>query len=211
MKSDRRRKVLLGFLMICIFINMALSGIVNSQAGHASEDLVEWDKVKQYFSVFFEYPSPENAKSLMNSLPAGEVSKQVGDRSGTLDLVMDYYTILETEVLAGNKYAAEVLFRLLSLSDGALTMDILETIGMLIRANPKLFLDMVISYRESPFIKNRYPVYAVGLAYREKIKARRYEYEMRIETLESVSGSKYSEIIEECVRELKTLIYKISL
>jgi len=205
MKNDLRRKIL------CIFIIMALSGIVNSQSEHASEALVDWDKVKHCFSSFFEFPSPENAESLMKLLPAGEVSKEVGDRSGALEMAMADYTILETEVLAGNRYAADVLFRLLSLSDGALTMDIMETMGLLIRVKPKYFLDLVLKYQESPFFKEKYPVYAVGPAYREKKGARKYEYEMRIEALESVSGSKYTEVIGECVRELRTMIFRLSL
>jgi hypothetical protein len=205
MKYDPRKKVL------CIFIIMVLCGVVNSQSEQAREILVDWDKVKHRFSSFFEYPSPENAESLMKLLPASEVSKEIGDRSGAMESAMADYTILETEVLAGNRYAADVLFRLLSLSDGALTMDIMETMGLLIRVKPKYFLDLVLKYQEGPFFKEEYPVYAVGPAYREKKRARIYEYEMRIEALESVSGSKYTEVIGECVRELRTMIFKLSL
>lgn len=205
MKDELRRNV--PFLLLI----MILCGVVNSQSEHASEALVDWDKVKHRFSSFFEYPSPENAESLMKLLPAGEVSKEIGDRSGALELAMADYTILETEVLAGNRYAADVLFRLLSLSDGALTMDIMETMGLLIRVKPKYFLDLVLKYRESPFLKEEFPVYAVGPAYREKKGASKYEYEMRIEALESVSGSKYAEVIGECVRELRTMIFRLSL
>jgi hypothetical protein len=206
-KFDKKRSYCCSVLWISSLAILTLARFGFGQAQHPSESLADWDKIRQHFETLYQCPCSENAKTLMNSIPKGRISKKSGDYSGMVEFIMDKYSLLETEVLAGNRYAAEVLFRLLSVSDGAFTSDILATIGLLIRINPKLFLDMVINYRESPFLKERLPVYGIGLEYVDNKTARRYEYEMRIKSLESIDGDEYAETIDSCVRVLKAMIF----
>jgi hypothetical protein len=190
---------------------LALGCSSPSPAGQAQIGTIAWEKAKEQLDVFFGRPSPENAQNLLRSLPSGQIFKEVGDRSGTMDLIDRNYTILETEVLAGNRFAAEALLRLLRMSDGAVAENILQTLGTLVRVNPQLFLKVLIRNREGHNTNSRMPVYGVGPGYFENPSACRYEYEMRIKSLESVGGAEYLAVITECVAELKSMIFKLSL
>ena len=205
------RTQVMGLVGLCISMATALavSRMSFGSPIRNQESILDWDLARERFAVFFEWPCPDNAVKLLNSLRRGEVSKEKGDRSGTMELIDRDYSILETEAVAGNRYAAEVLFRLLSISDGALTGYILQTMGTIIRVNPILFLDMALKYRESGFLGYRMPVYGITPGYVDNTKARRYEYEMRIRALEGVTGEKYSEVIAESVAELKSLIKRL--
>ncbi len=197
----------------CLFMAtlLALGCSSPSPAGQAQIGTIAWEKAKEQLDVFFGRPSPENAQNLLRSLPSGQIFKEVGDRSGTMDLIDRNYTILETEVLAGNRFAAEALLRLLRMSDGAVAENILQTLGTLVRVNPQLFLKVLIRNREGHNTNSRMPVYGVGPGYFENPSACRYEYEMRIKSLESVGGAEYLAVITECVAELKSMIFKLSL
>jgi hypothetical protein len=206
-----RKKYFLGLSVMLIVFITPLKGVENLQDRLARENLVDWDCVKERFAAFAEYPTSENARLLRISLPERGPFIQTGNRSGTLELIMKEYVLIEREAWAGNKQAVECLFRLLSLSDGAMTQDILITLGTLIRLNPELFLEVAIGYQESPFIKAKgFPVYGVEPIYWEKEKAYIYEIEMRIKALEGVKEIAYSVIIEECVLSLQKILSKIT-
>lgn len=204
-------KHLLGLLILCSFSLLVSSEVRGGQIQQPSIKEVNWDRVKDNLDTFFDLPCSKNAKMVLDSMPVGEVSIEKGDLSGMMELARQKYTIIKTEVLSGNRDAAELLFRLLAFADGADASDIQETMGLLIRVNPRLFLDMLFNYHKSPMFRDGYPVTTLAPAYWDSKGAQRYELEMRIIALESVGGSKYSEIIRNSVQQLRTMIFKISL
>jgi hypothetical protein len=204
-------KVLLKGVKNSLFLCLIVAATVNYlpggyQSGAAiDEEIMDWDKVMSAFDVFLEYPSPENTKAFMDSIPKDETKNESGDASKTIDHIIDAfsYGILENEIWAGNRYAVEAAFRLLNFSDGEFAEDLCTTLGTLIRINPRLFLEVLYEYKNSWFVKEvGPPVHNLGYAYVDRLKAQQYELRMRIKALESISDPKYMEIRKACIDQL---------
>lgn len=176
------------------------------------EKPVNWTSVRVRYDAFLGYPSSENAKLLMESLPITKPSPESGVN---LDIVASYifywdnYLILEREVLAGNRYAAETVIRLLNVFDGAYSEQLLATLGFLVRINPKLFLQVLANNQENAFLKaGGCPVLAVEPAYYDRMSARLYELRMRVSALHGVVDKDLSTVRDECIRSLRRTIDK---
>ena len=194
-----------------LFLCLIAAGLVTYLPGsyqsvaNSDEQIIDWGKIKSAFDAFLEYPSPENSKAFLDSIPKDKTKNERGDKSKIMDYIIDSfnYGILENEIWAGNRYAVEAAFRLLNFSDGQFAEDLCTTLGTLIRINPRLFLEAIYEYRNSWFVRVAGPpVHNFDLAYADRLKAQTYEYKMRIKALESVSDQKYMEIRKVCVDQL---------
>jgi hypothetical protein len=184
------------------------SGLINND-----EQIIDWDKIRSSFDAYLEYPSPENAKAFLDTLPRDKIKVYTETANKVVDYIYTFrnLAILENEIWAGDRYSTEAAFRLFNIADRDFAEELNMTLGALVRINPGLFLEVLYEYKDLWLFKDRgYPVYGVGPGYEDRIKTRIYELEMRIKALESVKTVKYLELREECIRQLREAIWKIS-
>lgn len=191
---------------------MLTLGLMGNLAGQCTEKKVgldqtkDWNEIISAFQRYWDFPSLENAKSLLTILPVdwpAELAKSSGE---AIDLIIapETYGILSTEALAGNSYSAEILIRLLAITDGYATTLIEGTLGVIIRVNPTLFLSSLWPYRDKAFIKKvRYAVAGPGYAYNNHSSAFRFDLLKRIESLETVMDKNFADIKEACIKSIR--------
>lgn len=173
---------------------------------------LDWDKIIAADEAYVNNPSPENARVFLASLPADRPDKTVGNRRRALETVFsgDTYWIIDNEALAGDRSAVEILFRLLNIADGHDSELVESTLGMLVRNRPALFLDVLLSYKDTYHIRTfGYPVYNVGGGYNDRPGPKRHELEKRIEALSSVKEPKLVEIRDGCIQRLHESLGKL--
>ncbi|MBE3119246.1 MAG: hypothetical protein IMZ50_10895, partial [Candidatus Atribacteria bacterium] len=161
-------------------------------------DELDREKAIRAGKAFIEYPSLENAEALRNTIPkTPEIPRTA---FSPVDLESDYW-ILDYEALAGNKYAVEVVCRLLNFRDGIAGIMYEATLGNLIRVNPNLYLQVIKDYRGQPFIFEsargrgiEYNFYEDGIA---------CILEARIQALQGVEDPDLLEIRDACIRYLR--------
>jgi len=202
-------------LFLCLIVAGLVTCLPGSYQSEANidEQIIDWDKVRSSFDTYLEYPSPENAKAFLDTLPTDNIKVDTDTANKVVDYIYTFrnYAILENEIWAGDRYSTEAAFRLINVADGAFGETLDMTLGALVRINPSLFLEVLYEYKDLWLFKyTGYPVYGVGPGYRERTKARIYEYRMRIKALESVKDPKYSEIKEACINRLLESIKRLS-
>jgi hypothetical protein len=168
--------------------------------------VLDWNEVLPAFERYFNYPSPENAKAVLAVLPREKPDKLVGNTGQALEYIINSreFGILASEALAGERYSAEILFRLRNFSDGWASEVVDGTLGAILRINPKLFLEVLFEYQDASFIKRGgYPVAYPNYSYNNHPSAFKYELGKRIEALERVDDPKYDKLKQACLRELR--------
>ena len=185
---------------ICCFLN----GSSNAKA-HVSQNIA-WESILKAFDEYFNLPSTENAKKVLIRLPRERPDTISRDTGQALDYIIsaDNYGILILESMAGDRYSIEILFRLRNFSDGGFSETLDGTLGNILRINPKLFLDVLLDYLDTSFIKRcGVPVAFPGYAYDVHPDARRYDLEKRIEALDRILDPKYAEIKHICIKTIR--------
>lgn len=164
------------------------------------KELDELDKEKAISTAkaFLDYPSLENARALRNTIPKSPAVPITA--YSPIDLEDDYW-ILENEAFAGNRYAVEVICRLLRFRDGIAGIIYEATLGNLIRINPRLYLQVVKEYQEQPHVFESARGY--GLEYYPFEHAIACIYEARIQALQSVEDPDLLEIRDASIRYLR--------
>lgn len=163
------------------------------------KELNELDKEKTISTAkaFLNYPSLENSRALRNTIPKSPAIPITA--YSPIDLEDDY-RILENEAFAGNRYAVEVICRLLRFRDGISGKIYEATLGNLIRINPRLYLQVVKEYQEQPHVFESARGY--GLEYYSFEHAIACIYEARIQALQSVEDPDLLEIRDASIRYL---------
>lgn len=139
----------------------ALKGIPEQIESHK----VFWDKAHTAAEAYFSRPSRENAEKFCKSLPEKRLPSL--DFEGMVrlgDLIFDFmgrklrvsdppdrglrknFSILEKGVAQGDPLAVDIMFRLLNISDGAVTETICFVLGQSIPNHPRLFLQKALAY-----------------------------------------------------------------
>lgn len=166
----------------------------------------DWDEIISAFKKYWEYPSPENAKSLLILLPVDWPSELANTSAGAIEMIIagENYGILDLEALAGDSCSTEVLIRLLAISDGWAATQIKASLGTIIRVNPTLFLSSLWPYRDKAFIKRAgYAANGPNYAYNNHPSAFQYDLHKRIEALNTVTDSKYADIKEAIIEVIR--------
>jgi len=171
-----------------------------------NEQTINWTKALAAFDVYLEFPSPANAKAIVELLPNKKPVNVIGGTSQALEYIIsgENYGILAKEAIAGDKCSVEVLFRLLNLTDGFATEIVLGTLGTVVRMNPRLFLKVLNESLDMWYIATEgYPVEFPGYAHNNHPGAHKYDLEMRIRALESVEDLSVDKIKQDCIRKLR--------
>jgi hypothetical protein len=173
--------------------------------------VLNWEDVQAAYDAYINRPSHENAKALLMAMSVKRPGETIGDEELVLLHVFGgaNFPVLEAEVLAGDRLAVEIMFRLLNITDGAYNETVETILAGLVRNRPQLFIDVLYAYKDSEHIKKfGPPVDFVGEGYESHPDALSHDYEKRIEALESVKDPIYSNIKDGCIRKLREAIKK---
>ncbi len=169
--------------------------------------------VKTAFEEFVKCPSMENSRAFRDSIPLDE-QKGVTDKIQYLIFFKgggakrSYgYSILEREALTGNEYAAEALFRMHNISPGGIdTLELRVSLSMLIRINPRLFLETLNSHKnvlDSEYVEGLVKILPFQFSENSQLA---HEYEMRRKALAGVAVPFLRELREFCLDVLNEAI-----
>jgi hypothetical protein len=167
-----------------------------------------WAEVKRAYDAFLNYPEDENAKLLSEELPISIYN--FSDQKLACEVIKymiedwDNYQTLEYEALCGNFYAAEVIYRLINISDGASTEMLTGSLSKLIRINPRIFLRILFengwdNHRLASIIYS--PLYLSGSG-----EAEIYDLVMKMRALQSVSDFQYEDVKNNCITLIEDCI-----
>jgi len=190
------------FLMLglCFGLTLPLESNIRNQ-----DQSISWDNSLKTAKAYFNYPSTENALRFYNNLPAFNVEvAEIKDTKNFLDLIHyldENLPILSREMNISDRNAMKVAFRLMNISDGTLAESLDAALGDLIRINPRMFLEELLSCPNREYIKEiGYPVTSGGLYYvGQWPQVEKYELEMRLKALETVKDSGLLGIRDICV------------
>ncbi len=203
---DRFHKPLGMFLSLTVLAGIVpMTGLLRGQ----NRDVFYWDLAVFAYDTYVNCPTPVNARKLLDSLPADRPTEINGDSQRALRHIFDgdNYLILQNETLFAGSTNLEIYFRLLNITDGGVLENVLAELGSLLRVEPQMFLEVLMRYKDSWYIKTwGYPVTFQGTGYNSHRSAAIYDYEKRIEALEKVRNPKYSRLKDDCINLLRRAI-----
>ena len=151
---------------------------------------------KTPWESYLDVPSAENAKNVSSiEYTEGAIPKGYGYWAPDLE-------ILKNQVIAGDRDAFRLTYKLMSESDGGLLEELVAILASSIRPQPEVFL------REIGFLN---PSEAIlkgilsmpGLEYVDRINAQEYELLQRKKAISSVTAKDLAPVKEKCLLLLK--------
>jgi hypothetical protein len=192
------RKLVLCTLLFFFSISSAATG----------QDIktVDWPKLRIVFESYVNYPTSVNAATVIVLLPKNAHVKftNQAQEQDTLNFISsaDQIRMLERQVISGDREAIRLAFNLFAVADGAFAEDLCIMLGSLIRINPKLFLEELNEFQGLTL-----PIHAlvgnVGYMYIDRMKARCYEEQLRIDSLSKVKEPKLNSLRDRCIESLR--------
>lgn len=169
------------------------------------EQTIEWDSIEKAARRYIEYPSSDNARVLRQQIQSVRGENKSADYYSLIEYVFSNLVVLERQVAAGDREAAKLGFMLYNVSIGHNKNKLDCVMGDLARTYPRIFLEELSSSHNAILIKESgYPVCQTHLGQGGiRQMAHRYELEMRIRSLESVTAKKLRRIRDACVNEIK--------
>jgi hypothetical protein len=153
----------------------------------------EWDNAETAARTYIGYPSSENARLLSNSIPGPQLPKYGSKRCyyRIAGYLFDNIDVLERQVSAGDRAAVRLGFKLYEFVDGIFAVELDRIMANLLRSYPRLFLEELISSPNIERIRTvGYPATSSKYeADEDRWDVYRYELEMRIKALETVTDS----------------------
>jgi hypothetical protein len=192
-------------------INLTLERQIPDRSG--------WSTVKAAFEKLVREPSPLTAREFYLSISDERCPK--GDKTAILDYVfgpsfsefmsgVGRFSVIAAEMLNGDPYAARSAIRILGFVENewqnppftklSIRLEIGASLGVLMRANPTLYLRACYEERESSFIREKgLPYGYIPFILHIKNSMVSYDMEMRKEAVRSVDDSELQFIREECL------------
>mgnify|MGYP000876648885 CR=1 FL=1 len=199
--------------MILIAIGANYNLFMRLNAGQIQESgEFNWVEVKKAYDIFLNYPDEKNTCKLSSLLPNkkyhfsdGKLAEEV-----TSYMKMDWsnYQILECEAYFGNYFAAEAIYRLISISDAASTETLLDSLSTLIRIKPENLLGVLYENGWDDFRLKGIMQWLLFLGDHGN-DVYIYNNSMRIKAIESVSDARFGYLKKRCISILKNEIEDI--
>lgn len=152
------RKVYISILIVLVIIG---AYGFNLQAGNKNlqeKAQVKWEEIKELVNTFLINPDKENAQLLYKLLPPE--NKLLKEQPELAERFLHYLiwerdakVVFTYEIITGNINAAKLAYKLLIISDGYYAEEICRILSCLIRINPRLFLEVILSNPDDDFIK----------------------------------------------------------
>jgi hypothetical protein len=198
------------FRKLIIFTIIFIPSLSNAATGH-DINRFDWHKLKIAFESYVNYPTGANAAKVSALLPKNTHVKYTNEtqEQDTLTFIRDasQLDMLERQVISGDREAVRLAFNLFAVADGGFAGDLSIMLGSLIRVHPKLFLDGL-----SEFPGLMLPIGALvgnpGYEFVDRIEARCYEYQLRIDSLKRVTEPKLKNLRDRCIEHLQKDINK---
>ncbi len=151
---------------------------------------------KTPWEVYLSNPTPNNASKVTRiEYTPGAIPKDYGYWAPDLD-------ILQNQVLAGDVEAFRLAYRLLQKADGGLAEDLTMILSHTIRVRPAFFLRELSMLQ--PNARSLESILLMpGLEYVDRSEAQRYEIDMRIKAIESVSDETLKSYRDKCLQILR--------
>jgi len=164
----------------------------------------DWDALEMATRTYFNYPSTENARLLYLGLRK-PLRPDVDRFDRLFDFVLDNLSVLARQIFAGDRNAVKLGFALYDYSSGLFTMEIDAMMADSIRFNPKIFLEELKAAPNGKRIKELgFPLCESRLNSSDnREEAHRYELEMRIKALETVTNAELLDLRDRCLREIR--------
>jgi hypothetical protein len=173
------------------------------------EEAINWEVIKKAYDEYLIYPSTENAHKLYETLPKEDIGRLEVEGRDVRKYIYENYQLLAYQMLAGDRNAVKVAFRLFNISDADFTESIDSTLGQLIRIHPKLFLEELELHKNVYFVQEvDYPLFGTHPSFIDRDKAEELELELRVKALESVEDKELRTIRDECINQLRDYIKK---
>jgi hypothetical protein len=170
------------------------------------EQQIDWDSIEKAARIYFEYPSSENARIFRQQIRPEKGKVEPGRYYGFIGYVFDNLDVLERQVASGDREAVKLGFMLYSFATGGAMIDLNRVMGDLARAFPQLFLEELSSSPNAHLIEEfGYPVLQSRLGV-GRLMAYRYELEMRLKSLESVTSESLASIRDSCIKKIKAYL-----
>lgn len=180
------------FFLSTISINP--SSIFKSLSLNFEEFIELWDK-------FIDNPNSKNSENVCHAIPTydsyeREKKLKVGNK------IDNSLATLEMYVLANNQHAVSVTFKLLSITDGAVSQYIDIILGKYIHVDPTNFLAELNNHLHIVSFSKVLCNY--GLDFVDEFELQNIETQKRIDALKNVSKKNLEPLQERCISELKT-------
>jgi hypothetical protein len=175
------------------------------------EQDINWERVEIAARTYFEYPSSENARLLYQVLPEQPLRGDVNpDHFYRLfNFMSEKFDVLERQVSVGDREAVKLGFRLYNFYDGLHVMHLDRIMADLVRSHPQLYLEELKSSPNAQRIKELgYPLSDSSFDSEGKWEALRYELEMRVKALESVTDNALIDLRDTCLKEIRVFTTK---
>ncbi|MGB8957563.1 MAG: hypothetical protein WCC00_00990 [Candidatus Aminicenantales bacterium] len=171
------------------------------------EQSSDWDTLEMAARTYFNYPSTENARLFYLGLQKPLRANM--DRSNKLfDFVFKNLYVLARQIHEGDRNAVKLGFWLYNYSSGLYTMELDAMMADSIRSHPQLFLEELKASPNAQQIKRLgYPLCESRINSSDDQGAEhRYELEMRIKALESVTNDELVDLRDICLREIRNCL-----
>jgi hypothetical protein len=198
-------------ICFCLFMTLGcLLSLEKPALSHQEGSPVDWSGIREAYIAFVKNPSPCNGEVFVNKLPEMPILdvKEVKEKLKTYFLIISPIDIspFRRIVLDGNRYAVEAVFRLLNISDGAGTEELVILLGEVMRLHPRLYLETLDKYKDMEFFKIT-GSYGVAMT-TEPLgsKEEKVELQARIDALETVKDKEYRALRDARILELQKAI-----
>jgi len=193
------------FFVLLYFLNPAITLAKSSD----ESPIVNWTALSKSFQAYVEYPSSANAESVIKLLPeSGQVNYTGSENEKEAnEVVYKGLPMLQRQVEARERQAIRLAFRLMTISDGAVSEDLDIMLGKLIRIDPKIFLEELSKtnimksdqYYFDGLVGNE------GQEFVDKEQAQCLEKSLRIEALSTISDKNLLPLRDICIDKLNEI------
>jgi len=168
------------------------------------EQYADRDALEMAARTYFTYPSTENARLFYLGLQK-PLRPDVERFNRLFDFVLDNLGVLARQIFAGDRNAAKLGFALYDYSSGLFTMELDAIMADSIRFHPQLFLEELKAAPNGKRIKELgFPLCESRLNFSDnREEAHRYELEMRIKALETVTKAELLDLRDTCLRKIR--------
>jgi|WetSurMetagenome_2_1015567.scaffolds.fasta_scaffold81324_2 hypothetical protein len=195
-------------ISICILIIMcSIVDLAQPTLAHQESPSIDWNGIREAYENFIKNPSSCTGAKFLAKLPETPILrvKEVDEKLRTYDLIISpiNHSLFRRIVLNGNAYAVEAVFRLLNISDGAGTEELLLLLGRVMKEHPRLYLEILDKYKDMEFFRL---VGGYGVEMNTEplgSKERMVELQNRINSLETVQDVRYRVLRDRCILELR--------
>jgi hypothetical protein len=185
---------------ICYFLLFSLNLFLFCQK-MAPVSNINWKMLEKMWKNYVLYPTSENALKIYKILPNQVNNKNI--QNDVTELIWKTLDVLDNQVNLKDLNSIKLGFKLILISDGGFTEDILVILGKTIRNNAKTFLEELHSNFGTIKVILPNLLLNFGQGFVDRPDMEIIETELRIEAINKVSDKSLSKVKNICLKILK--------